>query len=383
MVLRKMTRYGSMLVAAYGVIAAGHAHAATAHRETAGKTADGKPIEAVLLKGDNGVTARILTYGATLQSLTAPDRNGTLADVVLGFDKAEDYEARPSYYGVTVGRFANRIAGARFSLDGTAYHLASNNGANSLHGGTQGFDKKLWRIIDVKQGANASVTMALTSPDGDEGYPGTLDVRVTYALDDWGSLTIDFHASTNKSTIVNLTNHAIFNLAGENSPRDVLGHKLTIPASRYTPVSEALIPTGKLWPVAGTVFDFTSPRLLGDGVRDGRDTQIAYGRGYDHNFVLDKGITATPELVARLEDPESGRVLDVLSTEPGLQVYTGNFLDGLSPGKNQRLYRQGDGIALEPQKFPDSPNQPNFPSARVDPGKPYRHVMIYRVSVAR
>jgi aldose 1-epimerase len=220
------------------------------------------------------------------------------------------------------------------------------------------------------------------SPDGDSGYPGNLTVTVTYSLDEYGNLGITFDANTDRPTVVNLTNHAIFNLAGEGSAHGATGHVLTIPAKAITPVDATLIPTGNLRQVEGTVFDFRHPRVVADGIRDGRDEQIRFGKGYDHNFALDKGMTTTPQLAARLEDPASGRVLEVLSTEPGLQLYTGNFLDGTNIGKHGHLYRMGDGIALEPQKFPDAPNKPGFVSARVDPGKPYRHVMIYRLSTA-
>lgn len=370
----------AMMVAALLCVTATPAHAADAVRSDAGKLADGTPIEAVTLKNARGVAARILTYGATLQSLVAPDRSGKPAEITLGFDDAADYEKKPNYFGVTVGRYANRIAGGRFTLDGRAYQLTQNDKANSLHGGTQGFDKRNWRIVSVSSGPVARVVMALTSPDGDQGYPGALAVKVTYALDDKGDLTIEFDASTDKPTIVNMTNHALFNMAGDGAPEGTSRQLLTIPARAYTPVDAALIPTGELKPVEGGVFDFRKPRLVAEGLRDGRDPQIVIGRGYDHNWALDKGQTATPQLAARLEDPVSGRVLEVLSTEPGLQFYSGNFLDGTVSGRSGRVYRMGDGFALEPQKFPDAPNQSGFPSARVDPGKPYRHVMIYRLS---
>ncbi len=357
--------------------------AATAQRSTFGRLADGTAVEAVTLTGTNGVSARIITYGANLQAFNVPDRSGKVADVTLGYDDLNSYVAHPNYWGQTIGRYANRIAGGRFSLDGKAYQVTLNNNGNSLHGGTRGFDKAVWQIAAVKQGPTASVTMTLTSPDGDQGYPGTLDVTVTYSLDDKGELAIDFAAKSDRPTIVNLTNHALFDMAGEGSPSGVLGQRLTIPASRYTPVNAQLIPTGELVPVAGTVFDFTRGRLLHDGLRDGGDPQIVIGRGWDHNWVLDKGATRTPELAARLEDSSSGRVLEVLSTEPGLQFYSGNFLDGTLLGKQGHVYRMGDGVALEPQKFPDTPNQPAFGSARVEPGKPYYHRMIYRVSVTR
>ena len=357
--------------------------AADAVRSQAGALADGTSIEAVTLKNDHGIEARIITYGATLQSLIAPDRDGKRAEVTLGYDDVAAYESKPNFFGVTVGRYANRIAGARFSLDGRVYDLTRSDGANSLHGGTRGFDKHNWRILSVSSGPVARVVLGLTGPDGDQGYPGKLDVTVTYSLDETGDLKIAYEAKTDKPTVVNMTNHAIFNLAGDGAPEGTSRHLLTIPAAAYTPVDATLIPTGEIKPVAGTVFDFRKPRLVAEGLRDGRDPQIVIGRGYDHNFVLDKGLTAEPQLAARLEDPVSGRVLEVLTTEPGIQVYTGNFLDGTRTGRNGHVYRMGDGIAMEPQKFPDSPNHPSFPSARVDPGKPYRHVMIYRLSTTR
>lgn len=368
------------MVAALGL--ATPAAAADAVRAPAGTLADGTAVEVVTLKNDRGIEARVITYGATLQSLIAPDRKGVRAEVTLGYDTAAEYEAKPNYFGVTVGRYANRIAGGRFTLDGRAVQLSQNNNGNSLHGGTQGFDKRNWRIVSVASGPTASVVLALTSPDGDQGYPGTLEVTVTYSLDESGNLAIAYAAASDKPTVVNMTNHALFNLAGDGAPEGTSRHLLTIPAQVYTPVNETLIPTGELTPVAGTVFDFRAPRLVALGLRDGRDPQIVIGRGYDHNFALDKGQTAEPQLAARLEDPVSGRVLEVLSTEPGVQFYTGNFLDGTVLGRGGHVYRMGDGIALEPQKFPDSPNQPGFASARVDPGKPYRHIMIYRLSTA-
>ncbi len=356
--------------------------AAEARQESAGKLADGSEAQAITLKAANGVSARVLSYGATLQSLMVPGRTGKPADVLLGYDDVQSYEKRPNYFGVTVGRYANRIAGGTFTLDGKAYQLPLNDKTNSLHGGFKGFDKQNWKVVSVKSGPVASVTLSYISPDGDQGYPGTLSTRVTYSLDEKGNLTIAFEAETDKPTIVNMTNHALFNMAGEGSAMGAMGQRLTIPASTYTPVDAKLIPTGELRKVAGTVFDFRKATRIADGLRSGTDEQIRFGRGYDHNFALDKGQTATPQLAARLVDPVSGRMLEVLTTEPGVQFYTGNFLDGTLAGKGGHLYRMGDGIALEPQKFPDAPNQPSFLSARVDPGKPYRHVMIFRVGKA-
>jgi aldose 1-epimerase len=316
-----------------------------------------------------------------LQALIAPDRQGYKADIALGYDDLAGYVEHPNYFGATIGRYANRIGGARFALDGKAYALALNDKPNSLHGGTQGFDKRVWRIESVQAAATASVTLTLTSAAGDQGYPGTLQVKERCSLDEAGALSIDYSATTDAPTVINLTNHSIFNLAGEGSPHGVLDQRLTVPASHYTPVDAVLIPTGALQPVAGTVFDFTHGRILGMDIRDGRDPQIVAGRGYDHNFALDAGLTTEPKLAARLEDPKSGRVLEVWSTEPGLQVYTGNFLDGTRVGKHGHLYRMGDGIALEPQKFPNAPNEPKFASTRLDPGATYHHRMAFRLTV--
>jgi len=371
-----------------GLVGAGamatSANAATARREPFGALPDGTPIESVVLTGANGVSARIMTLGATLQSLNAPDRNGHIADVTLGYDDARSYVEHPNYWGQTIGRYANRIANGRFTLDGKTFQLTQNDKTNALHGGTVGFDKHVWKIVDVSdKGGLARVALQMVSPAGDQGYPGTLAVTTTYTLDDHGSLTIDFEASTDAPTIVNLTNHALFDMAGEGSPGGALTNRLTVAAHRFTPVSEALIPTGELKSVAGTPFDLTQGRILDDVVRDGRDPQIVIGHGIDHNYVLDAGKTPEPKLAARLEDPASGRVLEVLTDQPGIQVYTGNFLDGTLVGKKGHLYRMGDGVALEPQLFPDTPNHPAFGSARVDPGKPYHHRMIYRLSVER
>jgi len=352
--------------------------AAQAVRTDFGRLKDGTAVEAVTLTSASGVRARVMTYGATLQALEVPDRNGTLRDVTLGYDTAAEYEAHPNYFGATIGRFANRIGGAAFTLNGKRYALSANDGANSLHGGASGFDKRVWRILAVNQGAKAQVKLGLVSPDGDQGYPGQLTAEVTYTLDDAGTLDIEHRATTDAPTIVNLTNHALFNLAGEGGPDDVGQHRLTIPAARYTPVSDALIPTGELRAVEGTPFDFRTARRIADGLRDGRDAQIVIGRGIDHNYAIDAGRTPAPKLAARLEDPASGRVMEVWSTEPGLQVYTGNFLAGTVTGKGKHLYRMGDGIALEPQKFPNAPNESRFESARLDPGQTYVHLMSLR-----
>jgi aldose 1-epimerase len=355
-------------------------HAAEVTRAPFGTTPDGIAVETVTLTS-RGITARIITYGATLQSLLVPDRMGRAADVALGYDDLAGYVAKPQFFGATVGRYANRIAGAKFTLDGRAYSLAANNGPNALHGGTKGFDKVVWTIAEVKSGPVASVTLTYTSRDGEEGYPGTLQASVTYTLDDHQTLTTSYEASTDKATIVNLTNHSLFNLAGVPAARSILDHRLVINADAYTPVDATLIPTGELRNVAGTPFDFRQSVEIGARIRDASDPQIAIGRGYDHNFVLRGGVTTTPKLAARVEDPISGRVLELYTTEPGVQVYTGNFLDGTTVGKSRVVYRQGDGLALEPQKFPDSPNHATFPSARLDPGQTYRQTSYFRFSV--
>ncbi len=380
---RVRLRTAAPIAALLATALAAPAQSAQLERSAAGKLADGTPIEALTLSNATGLSARVLNYGATLQSVIAPGRDGRLADVVLGYDTPADYEATPRYFGATIGRYANRIARGRFVLDGAAYQLPLNEPGASLHGGGRGFDKRVWKVVATGSGTLASVTLGLSSPDGDSGYPGQLEVTVTYTLDDAGNLGIEFNATTTRPTVVNLTNHALFNMAGEGAAEGADNLLLTIPAARYTPVDAALVPTGELRPVAGSAFDFRQPRRIAAGWRDGSDAQLHLGRGYDHNFVLDKGQTTTPQLCARLEDPHSGRVLEVLSTEPGLQFYSGNFLDGTVSAKQGHLYRMGDGIALEPQKFPDSPNEPTFPSARIDPGHAYRHVMVYRFTISK
>lgn len=365
-------------LAALSAAPATRALAADAVRTPFGQLADGAAVEAVQLSNGRGMKVRLISYGATVQSIMVPDRHGQWDDVVLGYPTLDGYVDKPQYFGVTVGRFANRIAGASFVLDGRRYALASNDGSSSLHGGVKGFDKQVWTIADVRSGPVASVTFTRTSPDGEEGYPGTLTTSVTYTLDERNALTTTFTATTDKPTVVNLTNHSLFNLAGVAHGHDAMGALLTVAADAYLPVDSRLIPTGELRPVAGTPFDFRTARRIGERLRDARDPQILIGRGYDHNFVLRGGVTREPRFAARLEDPATGRTMELWTTEPGVQVYTGNFLDGTVPGAGQTLYRQGDAIALEPQRFPDSPNQAAFPSARLDAGQTYRHVSVFR-----
>lgn len=372
------------LCGALALAATSTATAAELSRRPFGQTPSGEAIEAFTLTNAKGVSATVITYGATLQSLIAPDKAGRKADIVLGFNDAAAYVKNASYFGASVGRFANRIGKGRFELDGKTYQLAlNNNGVAALHGGVKGFDKVVWKVLATKSGPTASVTLGYVSPDGDQGYPGTVNATATYALDEQNRLTVTYGATTDKPTIVNITNHALFNVAGEGAPEGAMGNVLTLPANGYTPVDNELIPTGAITPVAGTAFDFRTPTAVGKRIRDASDPQIVVGKGYDHNFVLTGKSGGAPRLAARLVDPKSGRVLEILSDQPGIQFYAGNFLDASWVGKSGKLYRQGDGIALEPQHFPDAPNKPSFASVRLDPGQTYRNVMIFKVGVAK
>lgn len=357
---------------------AGTAQAAQTTRAPFGSLADGRAVEAVTLSNAGGMRATILSYGAILQSVIVPDRNRKPAEVTLGYNDMTGYLKAPNYFGATVGRYANRIRAGKFSIDGKAYALAINNPPNALHGGPAGFDKRLWTIASVTNGPVASVKLTYVSADGEEGYPGALSVTATYSLNEKNELSVEYKATTDKPTIVNITNHSFFNLAGEGAPTGIYDHVLTIPADAITPVDRLLIPTGELRPVAGTPFDFRKPMVIGARIRDARDPQIAFGQGYDHNFVIARDIAAAPRLDLRLADPKSGRVLEILSNQPGIQVYTGNFLDGTVIGRSGHAYRQGDAMAMEPQMFPDTPNQPAFGSARLDPGQTYRNIIVYR-----
>jgi aldose 1-epimerase len=354
------------------------AAAADAKREPFGALADGRQVEAVVLRNQAGIRVKIMTLGAAIQSLSIPDRTGLAGDIVLGFDSPQEYVQNPSYFGATVGRFANRIAKGHFSLDGKTYNLATNDHGNHLHGGLKGFDKVLWSIDSAKSGSPATAVFSYTSPDGEEGYPGTLRVTASYSLDDAATLRLEFKATTDKSTIVNISNHSYFNLSAETGA-SVLTHLLLVNASKYTPVDVGLIPTGELRAVRGTPFDFLKATAIGARVRDGHDQQIRYGRGYDHNFALD-GAVGELRLAARIADPLSGRIMEIFTAAPGLQFYSGNFLDATIAGKGGRLYREGDALVLEPQLFPDAPNQKSFPSARLDPGSTYVNTMEYRFS---
>jgi aldose 1-epimerase len=357
--------------------------AADARQSTFGRLPDGRPVPAVTLTNRAGVSATVIAYGAALQSLMMPDSRGRRADVMLGYDNIGDYLRKPQYFGGTVGRFANRIAQGRFTLDGREYRVPVNNGKNSLHGGTVGFDKVLWSIASVKSGPAASVTLRYVSRDGDQGYPGTMTVDATYSLDEKNALRIEYRATTDAPTIANITNHAYWNLSGEGSDNGAMGLIVTIPANSYLPTDDGAIPTGQFRPVAGTPFDFRTPHAVGERVRDASDQQLVFGRGYDHNWVIGRSVTPGEHLMARVQDPRSGRGFELWSNQPGLQFYSGNFLDGTSSGKSRRIYREGDAIVMEPQIFPDTPNQPAFGSARLVPGQIYRNVMTYRLTTGQ
>jgi aldose 1-epimerase len=355
--------------------------AAQATRASFGRTADGQEVEIVTLTNSHGVQARVMSYGASLQSLQVPDRDGKLADIVLGYDTLQGYLDRRQYFGATVGRYANRIAHGRFTLDGKHYQLTLNDGPNSLHGGNQGFDLQVWKITEVKTVASAaSVTLQYTSADGEQGYPGKLTVTATYKLSEDNQLTITYGATTDAPTLVNLSNHTYWNLGGEGSGT-VLDEQLTIPGSAITPVDAGSIPDGDIVAVAGTPYDFRSAKPIGRDIRDGSSQQLVFGHGYDMNWVISRKPVAEARMVARVEDPQSGRVLTLWSAQPGLQFYSGNFLDGTTVGKAHHIYRQGDAFVLEPQLFPDTPNHADFGSARLAPGQAYRNIIVYRFGV--
>lgn len=347
-----------------------------------GTTADGEDVDEYILTNANGMEVRIITLGGTITSIRVPDRNGNVENVTLGFDNLEDYQTVSPYFGNITGRYANRIANATFTLEGEEYTLAANNGPNSLHGGDVGFGQRVWEATEVEGDGEVGVSLHYLSPDGEEGYPGNLDVTVVYTLTDDNELRMDYSATTDAPTVVNLTNHAYFNLAGEGEG-DIYHHILMIDADRYTPVDDTLIPTGELADVEGTPFDFRTPKAIGPGQRSSHE-QIVLGRGYDHNYVLNRDDLEDTSmmLAARAYEPESGRVLEVWTTEPGIQFYAGNFLDATLIGPSGRLYRQSDGFALETQHFPDSPNQSDFPSTVLMPDDTYETTTIYKFGVA-
>jgi aldose 1-epimerase len=346
--------------------------AAKMDKRSFGRTRTGASADLFTLKNSNGVEVGITNYGAIVTSIKCPDRAGKLADVVLGFDSLEGYLGDNPYFGAIVGRYGNRIAKGRFTLNGKEYKLATNNGPNHLHGGITGFNRVVWQ---AEPAGDFTLKLTYVSKDGEEGYPGTLTSTVDYTLTEGNELKISYLATTDKDTIFNLTNHSYFNLAGEGSG-DILGHRIRIHADRFTPVDATLIPTGELRPVAGTPFDFRQPHVIGERI-DAADEQIKFGGGYDHNFVLN-GAAGTLRPAARVVEPMTGRVLEVSTTEPGVQFYTGNFLDGTIKGKSGKPYQRRSGFCLETQHFPDSPNQPQFPSTTLKPGQRYQSTTVYK-----
>lgn len=347
-------------------------------REPFGKTKDGTPVEIFTLRNEKGAEVRISNYGGLIISLKVPDRNGQSGDVVLGYDNLDSYIKETPYFGAMIGRYGNRIAKGKFTLDGTEYTLATNNGPNALHGGIKGFDKVVWEPRVLASDAGPALELHYVSKDGEEGYPGNLSVTAVYTLTDDNGVKLEYTATTDKDTVVNLTQHSYFNLSGKG---DILKHVVMIPADKFTPVDSTLIPTGELRPVEGTPFDFRKPTPIGARINQ-IDEQLKFGNGYDHNWVVNKPMGQFG-LMARVYDPDSGRVLEVLSTEPGLQFYTGNFLDGSITGKGGWVYQFRNGFCMEPQHFPDSPNQPNFPSVVLKPGQVYHNTIEFKFSVER
>ncbi len=347
-------------------------------KEPFGQIAEGTPVELYTLTNDHGLEVSIINYGGIIVSLKIPDRAGKVGEVTLGFDSLEGYLEKSPYFGCIVGRFANRIARGRFTLEGVEYTLAQNNGPNSLHGGLQGFDKVVWEAEPFENEAGVGLTLKYLSPDGEEGYPGNLSVTVIYTLTNDNELKIDYTAATDQPTVLNLTNHTYFNLAGGG---DILGHKLMLNADKFTPIDETLIPTGELRPVEGTPLDFRQATPIGARIEQA-DEQLRLAGGYDHNFVLDN-LAGELILAARVVEPTSDRVLEVYTTEPGIQFYSGNFLDGTITGKGGRVYHKRTGFCLETQHYPDSPNQPDFPSTVLKHGEEYQQMTIFKFGVLK
>ncbi|MFE2355266.1 aldose epimerase family protein [Streptomyces parvulus] len=343
-------------------------------KELFGRLSDGTKVYRWSLE-NGGTRMKVLSYGGAVQSLEVPDRRGRRANVSLGFDNLDDYVASSPFFGALIGRYGNRIDKGRFTLDGKDHQLSVNDGEHSLHGGARGFDKRVWDVEPFTDGPDVGLVLHYTAVDGEMGYPGTLRARVTYTLTRRGDWRVDYAATTDRATVVNLTSHVYWNLAGEGSGT-VEDHELSIAASRYTPTDAGLIPTGELAGVAGTPFDFRRAKPVGRDIRDNHP-QLVTAKGFDHNWVLDKGVTDRPEHVATLRDPASGRTLRIATDQPGLQFYSGNFLDGTLTGTGGALYRQGDALCLETQHFPDSPNQPSFPSTVLRPGETYRTSTVH------
>jgi len=350
-------------------------------KESFGKTADGQSVDIYTLTNRHGMKARITNYGGIVVSLTAPDREGKYADVVLGYNDLDTYMKPPfPYFGALIGRYGNRIAKGRFTLDGVEYKLAVNNGENSLHGGLKGFDKVVWTGSEAKSTAGPALALSYLSKDGEEGYPGNLQVRVVYTLTNNDELKIDYHATTDKDTVLNLTHHGYFNLAGEGNG-DILNHRLVIKASRFLPTDAGAIPTGELRPVAGTPFDFLTAKAIGSRINQD-DEQIKIGNGYDHTWVIN-GLMGKLRQAAVAFEPTTGRVMEVWTTEPGVQFYTGNYLDGTAIGKSGKPYARRTGFCLETQHYPDSPNHPKFPTTTLKKGQAFNSTTIYKFSARK
>lgn len=372
--MRPSLVYSGIAISAVILSSGCRMHRDRVSRAPFGQLPDGRAVELFTLTNAHGIEVRAMTYGAIITAIRTPDRTGTPADIALGFDSLGGYLGGSPYFGAIVGRYANRIAGGRFTLDGVGYQLARNNGPNTLHGGARGFDKVLWKGEPFEAGSTVGVRLRYDSPDGEEGYPGAVAVQVTYTLNDADELIVDYEASTTKATPINLSQHTYWNLHGDG--RDILDHVLTLNAAAFTPVDSTLIPTGQIAPVAGTPFDFRRATPIGARIND-QDEQLRFGRGYDHNWVIDRDRPGTFVHAARLEDPVSGRRLDISTTEPGLQFYSGNFLDGSIKGKGGRVYGHRTGLCLETQHYPDSPNHANFPSTILRPGQRYQSRTVF------
>ena len=343
-------------------------------KEAFGTMPDGRTVELYTLTNTHGIEIRVMTYGAIIVSVSTPDKGGHFAVITLGFDTLDRYLDKNPFFGALAGRYANRIGNARFTLDGREYTLAKNDGPNSLHGGLKGFDKVLWEGQSFQKSAEAGVILKHTSPDGDQGFPGTLQATVTYTLNDRNEFSLDYRATTDKPTPINLTNHSYFNLSGEGSG-NILGEEMMLNADHFTPVDATLIPTGKIESVKGTPLDFTRPTAIGARINDNFE-QLVFGKGYDHNFVINRHGPGLA-LAARVYDPKSGRVLEVDTTQPGVQFYTGNFLDGVH-GSHGHVYNRRDAFCLETQHYPDSPNKPGFPSSILKPGETYHETTVWK-----
>ena len=343
-----------------------------------GKTSGGESVKIFTLKNKNNLTAKITNYGAIITELHLPDRNGNFADVVLGFDNIPHYETRTDYFGAVVGRYGNRIANAAFKLDGKKYPLEKNNNGNTLHGGFAGFDRKVWKVVETKtDDASATLRLFLLSPDGENGFPGNLKITVSYTLTNSNELVVNYRANTDKPTVCNLTQHSYFNLFGAGNG-SILNHEITINADKFTPVNKLLSPNGDLDDVEGTPFDFRKPKTVGARI-DADHRQLRYGGGYDHNWVLNKNLPGEMTFAARVYEPISGRQMEIFTTEPGMQFYSGNFLKG-QVGKNGKAYRYRYGMCFETQHFPDSPNQKNFPTTRLNPEDTYNTTTVFKFS---